>query len=44
MTNLHFVSTEAGSAENQDAKLTDIQPSNSAPHGDTVATVAADIR
>ncbi|KAM8756651.1 tumor protein p53-inducible nuclear protein 2 isoform 1-T3 [Acanthopagrus schlegelii] len=34
---------EAGSAENQDAKLTDIQPSNSTPHGDTVAAVAADI-
>ncbi|XP_073325118.1 tumor protein p53-inducible nuclear protein 2 [Pagrus major] len=34
---------EAVSAENQDAKLTDTELSNSAPHGDTVATVETDI-
>lgn len=45
MTKLkHFVSTEAGSAENQAAELTDTQPSNSALHGDTVANMETDNR
>ncbi|XP_071350811.1 tumor protein p53-inducible nuclear protein 2 [Trachinotus anak] len=33
---------ETSSAENQDAELTDAQPLNSAPHGDTVANMETD--
>lgn len=44
MTKLHFVSAEAGSAENQGAELIDTQPSNSSLHGDTVANMETDIR
>lgn len=44
MTKLHFVSTEAGSAENQGAELTDTHPSNFAPHEDTVANMESDLR
>lgn len=44
MTKLQSVSTEAGSAENQGAEQTDTQLSNSALHGDTVATMKTDVR
>ncbi|XP_040890351.1 tumor protein p53-inducible nuclear protein 2 [Toxotes jaculatrix] len=33
---------ETSSAENQDAELTDTQPLNSAPHGETVANMETD--
>lgn len=33
---------ESGSAENQEAELTDPQPLNSAPHGDTFANIESD--
>nr|CBN81018.1 Tumor protein p53-inducible nuclear protein 2 [Dicentrarchus labrax] len=33
---------EAGSAESHSAELTDTQPSNSAPHGDTIANMDTD--
>ena len=45
MTKLHFLSTEAGSAESQGAaELTDTQSSDSAVHGDTVANKETDTR